>query len=228
MQLIGMLDSPYVRRSAISLRMLGLVFEHRGVSVFRHFDEFRAINPVVKAPSLVCDDGEVLMDSTLIIDYAEILAAPHRSLMPSDTAARQHALHRIGLALAACEKGVQIVYERNVRPPEKLHEPWMARVRGQLGAALAALEDEQQRDPLRAEPDTIDQAGITVAVVWHFLHALLPDVVSPAPYPRLVAFSAAAERLPTFRAAPHSDLTVDPAASGAGPRPTAAASGNPS
>ena len=81
MQLIGMLDSPYVRRVAISLELLGLPFEHRSISVFRQFDEFSRINPVVKAPSLVCDDGGVLMDSTLIIDYAEALAAP-RSLVP--------------------------------------------------------------------------------------------------------------------------------------------------
>ena len=47
MQLIGMLDSPYVRRVAISLQLLGLPFEHRSVSVFRGFDEFSRINPVV-------------------------------------------------------------------------------------------------------------------------------------------------------------------------------------
>ena len=47
MQLIGMLDSPYVRRVAISLRLLGLPFEHRPVSVFREFDAFAAVNPVV-------------------------------------------------------------------------------------------------------------------------------------------------------------------------------------
>ena len=70
MQLIGMLDSPYVRRTAIALRLMGLPFEHRSLSVFSTFEQFRAINPVVKAPSLVCDDGTVLMDSTLILDYA--------------------------------------------------------------------------------------------------------------------------------------------------------------
>ena len=219
MQLIGMLDSPYVRRVAISLQHLGVPFEHRSISVFRTFDQFQRINPVVKAPTLVCDDGTVLMDSTLIIDYAEGLAAPGSSLMPPAGPRRLHALHRIGLALAACEKGVQIVYERNVRPPEKLHEPWVARVRGQLGAALAALEVEQQRDPLPADARTIDQAGITLAVVWHFLRAMVPDVVGPEPYPALVAFSNAAERLPAFVAAPHAESTMDPAASGAGPRP---------
>src|SRR5688572_10540601 len=102
MQLVGMLDSPYVRRVAVSLRLLGLPFEHRSVSVFSTFEQFQAINPVVKAPTLVCDDGTLLMDSTLIIDYAETIAG--RSLMPSDSAARQHALRVLGLALAACEK----------------------------------------------------------------------------------------------------------------------------
>src|SRR5882762_885187 len=102
-QLIGMLDSPYVRRVAVALQLLGLPFEHRSISVFRTFEQFRAINPVVKAPTLVCDDGTVLMDSTLIIDYAHALAAPHRSLMPSGIAERQRALRIVGLALVACE-----------------------------------------------------------------------------------------------------------------------------
>ena len=38
MQLIGMLDSPYVRRTAISLRLLGVPFEHRSISVFSTFE----------------------------------------------------------------------------------------------------------------------------------------------------------------------------------------------
>ena len=79
MQLIGMLDAPYVRRVAITLQLLGLRCEHQAISVFRTFEQFHAINPVVKAPTLVCDDGTVLMDSTLIIDYAEALAAPRKS-----------------------------------------------------------------------------------------------------------------------------------------------------
>ncbi len=119
MQLIGMLDSPYVRRVAVSLTLLGVPFEHRPISVFRAFDAFAAINPVVKAPSLVCDDGEVLMDSTLILQYADSLADGKRRLMPTARGEMQHELRLIGLALAACEKSVQIVYERNLRPPEK-------------------------------------------------------------------------------------------------------------
>ena len=73
MKLIGLLDSPFVRRVAISLQVLGLRFEHEPVSVFRGYAAFEPINPVVRAPTLVCDDGEVLMDSTLILEYAQAL-----------------------------------------------------------------------------------------------------------------------------------------------------------
>jgi glutathione S-transferase len=197
-----MLDSPYVRRVAISLRCLGIAFEHKSISVFSTFEQFQKINPVVKAPTLVCDDGEVLMESTLILEYAEALAAPGKSLMPSGIAERQHALRVIGLALAACEKTVQTVYERNLRPVEKQHEPWLARVRGQMLAAYGALESEVRRRPLDAGSKTINQAGITAAVAWQFTQMILPGAVAAADYPALQEFSTRAERLAEFIAAP--------------------------
>jgi glutathione S-transferase len=203
MQLIGMLDSPYVRRVAISLQLLGLSFEHRSISVFSTFEQFRQINPVVKAPSLICDDGEVLMDSTLIIEYAEALAAGRRSLMPSAPHERRDTLREIGLALAACEKSIQIVYERNLRPAEKLHEPWIRRVTGQLLAAFQILETDLIARPLAVTSAAINQAGVSVAVAWQFTQQMLPEVVPGANYPALREFSAKAEALPEFIAAPH-------------------------
>ena len=207
MQLIGMLDSPYVRRVAISLQLLGLPFEHRSISVFREFDRFAQINPVVKAPSLVCDDGGVLMDSTLILEYAEYLAATGRSLMPARLADRQRALRTIGLALTACEKSVQIVYEHNVRPAEKVHPPWLVRVTGQLLAAYATLEADMRLRPLAATSSTIDQAGISVAVAWRFAQEAHPDLVVDADHPALSDFSARAEALEEFKATPHGSGT---------------------
>jgi len=214
MQLIGMLDSPYVRRVAVSLQLLGLPFEHRSVSVFRGAAQFAAINPVLKAPTLVCDDGTALMDSTLIIDYAQALAdtraSARRRLMPAGIAQRQHALRVLGLALAACEKSVQIVYERGVRPAEKLHQPWVDRVTGQLVAACGALEAELVRRPLSTTSAAIDQAGLTTAVVWHFIQALTPEPVPASAHPHLQAHSLAVEQLPEFVAAPHGEGVYRP------------------
>jgi glutathione S-transferase len=210
MKLIGMLDSPYVRRVAISLQLLDLPFEHQSLSVFRTFDEFSRINPVVKAPTLVCDDGTVLMDSTLILQYAEALTHP-RSLIPREPAALAHTLRTVGLALAACEKSVQIVYERGLRPAEKQHQPWVARVTGQLLAACDGLETQLASHPLALTRTALDQAGVSTAVAWAFIQNMLPEVVPASRYPNLVAFSQAAEALPEFRAAPHGDSTYRPA-----------------
>jgi glutathione S-transferase len=200
-----MLDSPYVRRVAVSLQVLGIPFEHRSISVFRQFEEFRAINPVVKAPTLICDDGTVLMESTLILDYAETLASPGRTLMPRTVPERQAALRIIGLALAACEKAVQIIYERNLRPAEKQHQPWVDRVTGQLLGAYEALESEVERKPLSLQP--VDQAGITTAVIWHFTQSMLSEVVEAAAFPALQSYSVQAEQLPELRAAPYGSGT---------------------
>ncbi|MGL4573913.1 MAG: glutathione S-transferase family protein [Burkholderiaceae bacterium] len=204
MKLIGLLDSPYVRRVAISLQLLGLRFEHLPVSVFRGFAEFQKINPVVKAPTLVCDDGTVLMDSNLILEYAQALAHP-RSLLPADVSGLRRDLRVTGLALAACEKAVQIIYERSLRPPEKVHAPWIERVTGQMLAAFGALEQELARAPLAAASNTISQAGVTAGVVWRFTETMLPEMVPAADYPHLAAFSAQVEALPEFKAAPHGE-----------------------
>jgi glutathione S-transferase len=186
-----------VRRVAISLLLLDLPFEHLSLSVFRTFDAFGRINPVVKAPTLVCDDGTVLMDSTLILQYAQALAG--RSLLPSEPQPLAVALRTVGLALAACEKAVQIVYERGLRPADKQHQPWVARVTGQLLAACDGLE--------QALPSDMGQAGVSTAVAWEFIQKMVPDVVPAGHYPRLQAYSQAAEARPEFRAAPHGDST---------------------
>ncbi|MDP9780510.1 glutathione S-transferase family protein [Pseudomonas fluorescens] len=201
MKLIGMLDSPYVRRVAISAKCLGIALEHESVSVFRHFEQFQRINPVVKAPSLVLDDGTVLMDSTLIIDYLEALAAPWKSLMPADIRQRARSLRLLGLALAACEKSVQIYYERNLRPTEIQHAPWVERVEGQLAAAYGMLEQELEKQPLSTD-GSIDQAGITVAVAWSFTNLVVPDQVQGKAFSLISAFTAYAEGLEVFVSTP--------------------------
>ena len=69
MILVGQYDSPFVRRVAISLRVLGFAYEHDTRSVFADFDAMRAINPLGRIPSLILPDGETLIDSAAILDW---------------------------------------------------------------------------------------------------------------------------------------------------------------
>ncbi len=201
MRLIGMLDSPYVRRVAICLEFLGVPFEHEAVSVFGGFEKFQSINPVVKAPTLVCDDGEVLMESSLILQYIEATIASGQSLWPSDTTEHQHDFRALSLALAACEKSVQLIYERKLRPKELHFEPWLRRVTGQLVAAFKALEHEVE-ERQTSFPGPVNHASISAAVTWQFTQSILADVVLASNHPGLVELSARFEQMPEFQTYP--------------------------
>jgi glutathione S-transferase len=202
MRLIGMLDSPYVRRAAISLKLMGLPFEHQSLSVFRNYDEFAAINPVVKAPTLVTDEGIVLLDSTLILEHLERLAAPQRRLSPDRIADHARAQRLLGLALAACDKSVQLVYETQLRPPERQHEPWAERVRRQIAEAYRLVEAELGDGEAWLFGDRPMQAEITAAVSWSFTRHAIPDEAARLDLPRLAALTARAEALPAFVSTP--------------------------
>ena len=211
MQLIGMLDSPYVRRVAIVMLRLGLPVEHRPISLFRHIDEFRRYNPLLKAPTLIADDGTALMDSTLIIDHLMSLASGGESLMPLDASARLAALRSIGLSLLVCEKAVQAHYERVLRPAEKRHEPWIARVHAQLLGGLELLERDVAACDGWLFEERLTLADISLACAFAFTQGYLQDIVDPAAHPAIAAFSARAEALPEFLAAPPLDGVTAPA-----------------
>ena len=57
--------------------------------------------------------------------------------------------------------------------------------------------------PLAVTSAAIKQAGVSVAVAWQFTQQMVPEVVPDANYPALREFSAKAEALPEFIAAPH-------------------------
>ncbi len=204
MKLIGMLDSPYVRRVAISLHLLDLPFEHEALSVFSTFDAFAAINPVVKAPTLITDEGIVLMDSGLILEHAERLARPGLTLSPADLARHAAAQRIIGLGLAICEKAVQIVYEHHLRPDEKRHAPWLERVQGQLAAAFALLENELHHANPWCFGAAPLQADITSAVAYRFTREMVPEAIEAQPLPALTRLWERAEATEAFTAFPFS------------------------
>ena len=196
MQLVGMLDSPYVRRAAVTGTLLGLAFEHRSVSVFRHMDAFRAVNPLIKAPSLVCDDGTVLSDSSLIIQHFEDVAG--RSLRPSDPARRSRDLSLTGIAIVAADKAVGIEYERK-RPEAQRHAPWTERITAQLHTALGLLDDAAASGALR--PD-LEPATIAATAAWGFCRFVIPDQVEETRWPALARLAAECEAQESFRAWP--------------------------
>jgi glutathione S-transferase len=203
MQLIGMLDSPYVRRVAIALILTRIPFTHRPISLFRDIDEFSKVNPLLKAPTLVTEQGMVLMDSSVILTY---LAGAHptvAALTPSERSRRLRALRATGIALTVMEKSVQRHYERALRPADKRHQPWIDRIMTQLAAGLAALEAETPKAGWIG--GELSLGDICVACAYAFVKGMLSDMADTDHYPNLAAFCERAEALSAFRAVPPED-----------------------
>ena len=202
MELMGMLDSPFVRRVAVTAQFLDLPYDHNPLSIFKSYDEFRGINPLVKVPTIVCDNGEMLVDSTLIIEHFESSCASGKSLIPEDEANRFRALQIIGVSLVAMEKVAALIYERTQRPKELQHAPWIQRLDQQLRGAVDQLEAMVGDGSGWFFGTEITQADISAAIAWRFTQHAVPRRISADDYPGLASFSARAEALPQFVACP--------------------------
>jgi glutathione S-transferase len=196
MILVGQYDSPYVRRVAVSLRLLGLAYGHDTRSVFGDFDDMRRTNPLGRIPSLVLDGGEVLIDSAAILDHIDETVGPERALIPAGGAARRACLQRIALATGAIDKiGGGVVYERLVRPSRYRWAEWMARCATQGAGALAALDAAAWPDGER-----LDQSQIVTACLLFYLKVNAPEFLPAGRHPVLEALAARCEPLEAFRA----------------------------
>ena len=199
MQLIGQYDSPYVRRIAVTLHLQGLPFTRNPLSVFADAEAMRRINPLGRVPSVVLDDGEVLIDSAAILDHLDEVVGPARALVPREGAERRRVLQIVALATGTMDKAIAISVEQLLRPAVKQHPEWLDRCRLQLATGLAALESTPCTPWLTGERMT--HADIATACLIGYLRLRVPDAFAASRFPVLEQLSAACEARPEFVAA---------------------------
>ncbi len=198
MILIGQYDSSFVRRVGIALTLYGLPFEHRPWSTFSDKEKIRPINPLMRVPTLVLDDGDALFDSHLIIAHLESVVAPERSLWPSGEPDRHRALGVTALASGVADKGVSLFYEQRLHA--EVSPVWVERCRAQIAGALAMIEEDRaERRSAYWFGETIGHADIAVACSVRHVTEALPDVVTMQDYPELALHCERLEALPVFR-----------------------------
>lgn len=198
MILIGQYDSPFVRRVAIALEIYGFGFEHRPWSVFGNAAEVAGYNPLVRVPTLVLDDGEVLIESAAILDHLDERAGPERALIAASGPARRHALKVSALATGLGEKAVSLFYERAMH--REVAENWVGRLEAQIAGALDALEAKRA---IRATPywfgEAIGHADIAVACMVRFVGEAHRHLIEHGRWPALAAHAERCEALGPFR-----------------------------
>jgi glutathione S-transferase len=141
MILIGQYDSPFVRRVGIAMVLYGLPFEHRPWSTFGDADKIRPYNPLTRVPTLVLDNGEVLLESHMMLDYLDSLMPAERRMFPTSEPGRHQALKVAALATGLGDKSVSLFYERRLH--RETSQVWVDRCVAQISGVLADLEADR-------------------------------------------------------------------------------------
>lgn len=200
MILIGQYDSPFVRRVGIALTLYGMAFEHYPWSAFGDADRLRALNPLTRVPTLVLDDGFVLTDSHMMLDYLDSLVEV--PLFPRHEPARHQVLKVAALACGLADKAVSLFYERAMH--STISPSFDARCRAQIGAVLAALEaDLAARRVLGNDSGpywfgALSHADIALACALRFLREAHPGVLVESACPRLIDLADDLEQTAVF------------------------------
>ncbi|GLS28933.1 Glutathione S-transferase [Mesorhizobium albiziae] len=197
MILIGQYDSPFVRRVGVALTLYGLPFEQRPWSSFGDAEKLRAYNPLTRVPTLVLDNGDVLIESHAILDYLDSLVPAERAMFPKDEPARYRALKVAALATGLADKAVILFYEKRLH--QTVSDLWVQRCRTQISEVLAALEaDRAGRPGDYWFGDRIGHADIAVAAALRFIGEVHAGLVSMDAFPALRDHAARLEAMPVF------------------------------
>jgi len=199
MILIGQYDSPFVRRVAIAMTLYEIRFEHRPWSTFGDQQKVQAYNPLARVPTLVLDDGVVLIESHMILDYLDEQVGAERALFPVSGVARRDALKVAALATGLADKAVGLFYEQRMHA--QVSETWVERCRTQiLGVAQALQVDRSQRTGAYWFGERAGHADIAVAAVWRFLNEAHPGLLDAQQFPALAQHAQRLEATPAFQA----------------------------
>lgn len=207
MILVGQFDSPFARRVAVTLNYYQMPYRRHPISVFRDMDEMRKINPLVRVPSLILASGEVLIDSSAIIDHLDEMAGPTHALTPRQGPERRKVVQAVVLAHGLMDKCVALSFERLFHSEKHINRDFEKRMMQQISAALDKLEHDC------GAPWFFDgkmtQADITAGCLIGYMKLRVPDMFTPDKYPKLQHLALHCETTEDFvKARPSPDETV--------------------
>lgn len=136
--------SPYVRKVMVAAHELGLVDRLTCVRSLAAMatpnPAIMADNPLSKIPALVLDDGQVLIDSSVIVEYLDDLAGGGK-LLPTRSPARWEALSRQALASGLLDLLILWRNERE-KPQAQQTQAWLDAFGVKVGATLDRFEND--------------------------------------------------------------------------------------
>jgi glutathione S-transferase len=186
MKLIFSQSSPFVRKVRIAAIELGLIdkieFLPTTVAPGQPNDDYSRITPLKKLPVLILDNGDVLLDSYVIVEYLDELAGGGK-LIPASGPTRWKVKSGHSLLQGMLDSMLLCRYEKAVRPQGLQWQVWSDDHWNRAWRGMARFD--QQADVL-SRPLDIVQIGLVC--VLGYADFRFADCGWRKAYPNLDAF----------------------------------------
>jgi glutathione S-transferase len=196
--------SPFARKVHIAAIELGLIdkieFVPTTVAPGQPNEEYSRITPLKKLPVLILDNGEVILDSYVIVEYLDELAGGGR-LIPAAGAARWKVKSEHSMLQGMLDSMLLCRYEKITRPEPLRWQAWQDDHWSRAWKGMARFENQAD---LLSGP--FDIAQISLVCVLGYADFRFADCGWRKAYPKLDAFHE------KMLARPSVKISVPPAA----------------
>lgn len=190
--------SPFARRVRVVMHELGIPFEEQVENILEPTADLIARNPLARVPTLVTPDGELLVESGVILQHVWDGLPEGSSLRPTERAARRRADLFSGLAAGLCDKCIEYYFER-MRPEPHQDPAVIQEVRDCAARTLQTWEralEGEEREHLVG--DGLTHADLDVAIALTYLD-LRVDRAWKTRFPGLAGLQERVEARESFR-----------------------------
>jgi glutathione S-transferase len=187
MKLIFSQSSPFVRRVRIAAIELGLIdkieFVTTTVAPGQPNDQYmHDVNPLKKIPALILDNGEVILDSYVIVEYLDELAGGGK-LIPASGPTRWQVKTDHSLLQGMLDSMLLCRYEKMVRPQGLQWQAWTDDHWNRAWQGMARFESQPEK---LSRP--LDMVQIGLVCVLGYADFRFADCGWRKAYPNLDAF----------------------------------------
>lgn len=190
--------SPYVRKVLVTAAECGLDGRietvNTAVAPIKPNLDLARENPLMKVPTLITDDGQVLYDSRVICEYLDSQHAGVK-LIPAGGADRWRVLRWQAMADGITDAGLLCRYEAAVRPEDKRSAEWTA---GQLTKVTQGLDMAEADAALLTGPINLGQIALACSIGWLEFRNVAGDL--RASRPKLSAWYDSFSQRPSMQA----------------------------
>jgi glutathione S-transferase len=198
MKLIGALASPYVRKTRIAFLEKKIDIELVLEDVWSPNSQLPNLNPLGKVPTLVMDDGGVMFDSRVIVEYADTLS-PVGHLIPSLGKERAAVKTWEALCDGILDAAILVRLERTWGPRgQNISQEWINRQLSKIQIGLKSISDGLGSNTW-CHNNQFSLADIATGTVCGYLLFRFPEINWQAEYPNLAAYYERISERPSFK-----------------------------